>query len=63
MVAYVESLIETGEYPALTALVDDLGLEESWTQIESHMRDDTRFERALERILDGFEADLDRRLR
>jgi len=60
MVAYVESLIETGEYPALTAMVDDLGLEESWTQLESHLRDETRFERVLERILDGFEADLER---
>jgi AcrR family transcriptional regulator len=63
MVAYVESLIDTGEYPALTALVGELGLEGSWNQLESHLRDETRFERALERILDGFQAGLERRSR
>ncbi len=61
MVVYVESLLDTGEYPALSALVDELGLEGSWSQVESHMRDETRFERSLERILDGFQADLDHR--
>lgn len=61
MVAYVEGLIDTGEYPALKALVDDLGLDESWTQIETSLRDDSRFDRTLERLLDGIEAELERR--
>ncbi|MGZ4715109.1 MAG: TetR/AcrR family transcriptional regulator [Acidimicrobiales bacterium] len=62
MVAYVNGLIDTGEYPALKALVDDLGLDESWTQIETNLRDDSRFDRTLERLLDGIEADLERRV-
>ncbi len=61
MVAYVEGLLDTGEYPALEALAADLGLEEAWAQVEAHMRDDTRFDRSLGWLLDGIEAGLDRR--
>jgi len=60
MVEYVLGLLETGEYPALAALADEVGMAEAWTQIESHMRDESRFDRSLERLLDGFDADLRR---
>jgi len=58
MVDYVEGLLETGQYPALSALADELGLLESWRRVEAHMRDETRFRRNLVRLLDGIEADL-----
>jgi len=61
MVAYVESLLDTGDYPALKQLADDVGLRQAWSQVEHHMRDDDRFERALGWFLDGIEADVSNR--
>ena len=58
MVAYVESLLDTGDYPALKQLADDVGLRQAWSQVEHHMRDDDRFERTLGWLLDGIEADV-----
>jgi|GEM_PF-338047 len=58
MKAYVSSLLTTGDYPELQALVDSLGLEQAWMAITDHQRDDGRFERNLDRLLDGFESDL-----
>lgn len=58
MFDYVVSLLQTGEYPALTALAEEVGLEQAWEQIEAHQRSETRFDRNLGRLLDGFEADL-----
>lgn len=55
---YVRSLLETGDYPQIQALADELGLDETWDQIGSHLRDPDRFERGLERVLDGIEAGL-----
>ena len=56
MVDYVLGLLDTGEYPALTELSTGAGLAEAWTQIEGCMRDRSRFDRSLDRLLDGFEA-------
>ena len=53
MFDYVAGLIGTGSYPALSALTDDVGLEQAWSQIEAHNRDTHRFDRNLERLLDG----------
>jgi AcrR family transcriptional regulator len=58
MLAYVTDLIATGEYPALAALADEQGLENAWFMIEQHVRDGGRFDRNLERLLDGIEAGL-----
>lgn len=58
MIAYVEGLLATGSYPALDALADEHGLDGAWTRIESHLRDDRRFERNLARLLDGIDAGL-----
>ena len=60
MVEYVEGLLHTGEYPALQAIADELGVMKAWEQIETHMRDDTRFDRNLTRLLDGIEVELTR---
>ncbi len=56
MVDYVANLIGTGEYPALSALSAEMGLEQAWERIETHMSDDTRFERNLDRLLTGLAA-------
>ena len=58
MVAYVNSLVQTGDYPHLAALADDVGLEQAWSRIEAHLRDSERFGRNLARLLDGIEAGL-----
>ena len=58
MVAYVDGLVETGDYPQLAAMAGEFGLEQAWTQIEAHLRDPQRFDRNLARLLDGIEATL-----
>jgi AcrR family transcriptional regulator len=58
MVSYVQSLLATGDYPHLRALADEMGLEQAWHEIEAHMRDEARFARNLNRLLDGIEAGL-----
>lgn len=60
MVRYVEGLLDTGDYPQIAAIAGDIGLETAWSQIEAHMRDETRFDRNLSRLLDGIEASLPR---
>jgi AcrR family transcriptional regulator len=54
MHGYVADLIATGEYPQLSAMVAEEGLEAVWDQMESAMRDPDRFHRNLARLLDGF---------
>jgi AcrR family transcriptional regulator len=58
MVAYVDRLVQTGEYPQLAALAEDVGLQAGWQQVEAHLRDGGRFSRNLARLLDGIEANL-----
>ncbi len=53
---YMEDLLATGEYPALRALVGTDGFEATWRRLGDQMRDSRRFERNLDRLLDGFEA-------
>jgi AcrR family transcriptional regulator len=55
---YVNDLISTGEYPQLSHLAREHGLESAWEQMEAAVRDEGRFERNLARLLDGFERDL-----
>jgi hypothetical protein len=57
-VAYVNSLIATGDYPQLAALMAEDGVDAAWDQIEAHRKDPERFERNLRRLLDGIAADL-----
>jgi AcrR family transcriptional regulator len=60
MLGYVNDLLATGDYPQLSALADDGGLEASWSQIQSTMRDVGRFDRNLTRLLNGFEQEFGR---
>lgn len=60
LVGYVERLVHSGEYPQLLALAQEHGLDEIWEQISAHQRDDARFDRNLQRLLDGIEAGLAR---
>jgi AcrR family transcriptional regulator len=56
MLDYVAGLLETDDYPQLRALVEARGLEQIWTDIETTLRDPDRFERNLDRLLDGVAA-------
>lgn len=56
MVGYITALLHEDEYPALSAMVDDIGLKRMWTHIHTHVRGGGRFDRNLARLLAGFEA-------
>lgn len=58
MIEYVKELVATGEYPTLERFIDENGLEQLWSQLESHSHDETRFDRNLARLLDGMERSL-----
>ncbi len=58
MEQYLRTLIDTGDYPALGSLTADASLRDVWRNVSSAMRDRSRFDRNLSRILDGFERDL-----
>ncbi len=55
MVGYIQELLDRHEYPALSGLVDELGLADAWSMIQTHADGAGRFERNLDRLLDGFE--------
>lgn len=62
MVTYLETQLKTGEYPHLAAMAGD----DPRAQIEHIMElanDEERFERGLQRLLDGVALDLERRSR
>ncbi len=61
MVRYVGELLESGDYPEMAAIADEVGLDEALRVTEDHARDPERFRRNLDRILDGIEHDLARR--
>ena len=58
MIAYVDGLVRTGDYPEIGALVEEYGFDEVWTTVETHLRDPGRFERNLVRLLDGMARSL-----
>ena len=60
---YLGALIETGEYPTLAAIAEDPGLDEVWRQLQRQITDPERFDRNLGRLLNGFEAEIERRPR
>jgi AcrR family transcriptional regulator len=61
MIEYVQGLLETGDYPHLRALADEMGVDAAWKHISAHLRDTTRFARNLDRLLDGIDASLRKR--
>jgi AcrR family transcriptional regulator len=58
MIRYVTELTRTGDYPQITRLIAQLGGQGMWDGISGSMRDMTRFERNLQRLLDGIERHL-----
>ena len=58
MVAYVNGLVESGDYPQLEAMTAEYGLEQGWRLIDEHMRDPNRFARNLTRLLAGIESEI-----
>jgi ferritin-like metal-binding protein YciE len=54
-------MLETGDYPHLRALADEMGVDAAWKHISAHLRDTTRFARNLDRLLDGIDASLRKR--
>jgi AcrR family transcriptional regulator len=56
MVEYVSVLIETGAYPHLAALTDEMGVRPLWRTVHTALRDERRFNRNLDRLLDGIAA-------
>jgi AcrR family transcriptional regulator len=58
MVDYIAVLIDTGAYPQLEGLAADTSLRTVWREMRRALADDRRFERNLERVLDGIEASL-----
>jgi AcrR family transcriptional regulator len=56
MVDYIDALLVEDDYPALSAMVDEMGMHRLWSRIHGHARDAGRFDRNLSRILSGFEG-------
>src|SRR6185295_17596715 len=55
---YIEALLVEDDYPALTAMVSEMGMPRLWSRIHTHARSAGRFDRNLARLLAGFEASL-----
>ena len=58
MVDYIGDLLVEGDYPALSEMVAEMGLDRLWSRIHAHARGAGRFDRNLARLLAGFEASL-----
>ena len=58
LIDYLSVLVDTGAYPQLAALTEHADLRTVWREVWGAVRDDRRFERNLNRILDGIEASL-----
>jgi AcrR family transcriptional regulator len=58
---YMREQLGAGDYPHIEALVTDGDLGVTWDRLAKVSDDEDRFERGLERLLDGIEADLKRR--
>ena len=61
MAGYITALLETDDYPALKATIDDVGFDAFWNTMTESSASPERFERHLQRLLDGIEADIARR--
>ena len=61
LIEYVKELADTGDYPHVAGLMNDYGVDGAWERITASAFDPDRFERNLRRILDGFEADFERK--
>ncbi len=55
---YIDQQIQTGCYPHINRLIGDGTASSGWEQITAIIGDDQRYDRGLQRLLDGFEQDL-----
>jgi AcrR family transcriptional regulator len=62
MLDYLEAELATGEYPHIAELAGD-DIRGNFERVAAMSIDETRFERGLQRLLDGIELDLRRRQR
>jgi AcrR family transcriptional regulator len=60
MIGYIEDLLAEHQYPALSAMVAEMGMPRLWSRLHEHSRSPGRFDRNLARLLAGFEASLNR---
>jgi len=57
---YIGELAATGDYPQISKLIAEHGIDGTWDAVATAFRDPARFDRALRRLLDGIEAELGR---
>ena len=58
---YIDEQLETGDYPQLAGVIPEGGMAAVWERMHEAEAAEDRFERGLERLLDGIELDLKRR--
>jgi hypothetical protein len=58
---YIDDQLATGDYPQLAGLMPEGGMAAVWERMHETDVAEDRFERGLERLLDGIELDLKRR--
>jgi AcrR family transcriptional regulator len=59
---YVEAQLETGEFPHIAGLFEEgEDRRETWRRLEALQEDESRFQRGLDRLLDGVALELERR--
>jgi len=56
---YIETLLETGAFPHIEAMVEEHGIDPSWATFAQVTADEGRFDRNLRRLLAGVAADLE----
>lgn len=59
LATHIERMIEAESHPNLAALAEDGALPRVWRRMEAKAREPDRFERSLQRLLDGMERDLE----
>ena len=58
LVTYVEQLLRADSYPSLEAAIEEATLSGMWVQMRDVLTDEDRFDRNLQRLLDGIERGL-----
>ncbi len=56
---YMSGLVGSGDYPALTAIAAEHGIDGAFAELSRQSRDPQRFTRNLNRLLDGFALEID----
>jgi predicted acyl esterase len=60
-VAYIEEQVAAGDFPHLRAMMPEAGMSAFWEQLEEADFEEGRFERGLERLLDGIALSVERK--